>query len=168
MHLKWPSDVLMTRQWINLMKSTNNKISFRLVISIYQQLLNTLRLRQNGRHYPDDIFKFIFLNKNIRISIKISLRSVPEGPINKIPAQVQIMAWCHPGNKPLSEPMVVSLLMHICVTRPQWVKMYIEANQSNWKRFFLLEIAYDGKWVRFIAHQWFNTWSQQSISSLKP
>ena len=113
------------------MKSTNNKISFRLVISIYQQLVSTLRLRQNGRHYPDDIFKCIFLNENIRISIKISLRFVPKGPINKIPALVQIMAWRRPGYKPLSEPMVVSLPTHICFTWPQWVKMYIEANQSN-------------------------------------
>ena len=26
-----------------------------------------------------------------------------------------------PGDKPLSEPMMVSLLTHICVTRPRWV-----------------------------------------------
>ena len=32
------------------------------------------------------------------------------------------MAWSRPGDKPLSEPMMVSLLTHICVTRPQWVK----------------------------------------------
>ena len=31
------------------------------------------------------------------------------------------MAWRRPGNKPLSGPMMVRLLMHICVTRPQWV-----------------------------------------------
>ena len=36
-------------------------------------------------------------------------------------ALVQIMAWRRPGDKPLSEPMMVSLLTHICVTRPQWV-----------------------------------------------
>ena len=34
------------------------------------------------------------------------------------------MAWRRPGAKPLSEPMMVSLLTHICVTRPQWVKPY--------------------------------------------
>ena len=34
---------------------------------------------------------------------------------------VQIMAWRRSGDKPLSEPMMVSLLTHICVTRPQWV-----------------------------------------------
>ena len=33
----------------------------------------------------------------------------------------QIMAWRWTGGKPLSEPMMVSLMMHICVTRPQWV-----------------------------------------------
>ena len=27
------------------------------------------------------------------------------------------------GNKPLSEPMMVSLLTHICITLPQWVKL---------------------------------------------
>ena len=32
------------------------------------------------------------------------------------------MAWRRPGDKPLSEPMIVSLLTHICVTRPQWIK----------------------------------------------
>ena len=31
------------------------------------------------------------------------------------------MARCRPGDKPLSEPMMVSLLTHICVTRPKWV-----------------------------------------------
>ena len=84
--------------------------------------INTLRLRQNGRHFPDDIFKCIFLNENVWISIKISLRIVPKGPINNIPALVQIMAWRLDGAKPLSEPMMVRLLMHICVTQPQWVK----------------------------------------------
>ena len=50
--------------------------------------LNTLRPRQNGRHFPDDFFKCIFLNKNLRISIKFSLKFVPMGPINNIPALV--------------------------------------------------------------------------------
>ena len=31
------------------------------------------------------------------------------------------MAWRRPGDKPLSEPMMVSLVTHICVTRPQRV-----------------------------------------------
>ena len=84
--------------------------------------LNTLKLRQNWRHFTDDIFKCIFMNENVWISIKISLKFVPKGPINNIPAMVQIMAWRRSGDKPLSEPMMVSLLTHICVARPQWVK----------------------------------------------
>ena len=82
---------------------------------------NTLGPRQNGRHFADDTFKRIFLKENIRISIKISLKFVPKGPFDNIPALFQIMAWCRPGDKPLSEAMKVSLLTHICVARPQWV-----------------------------------------------
>ena len=85
--------------------------------------VNTLRPRQNGRRFPDDIFKWIFLNENVWIPIEISLKFVPMGPINNIPTLVQIMAWRRPGDKPLSEPMMVSLPMHICVARPQWVKL---------------------------------------------
>ena len=44
-----------------------------------------------------------------------------KGLFNNIPALVQIMAWRRPGDKPLSEAMMVSLLTHICVTLPQWV-----------------------------------------------
>ena len=83
--------------------------------------VNTLRPGQNGRHFPDDIFNCIFLTENVWISIKISLKVVSKGPINNIPSLVQIMAWRRPGDKPLSEPMMVSLPTHICVTRPQWV-----------------------------------------------
>ena len=85
--------------------------------------VNTLRPRQNGRHFADDIFKCIFLNENVWISIKISLKFVPKGPINNIPALVQIMAWRRPGAKPLSEPMMVNLPTHICDSRPQWVNI---------------------------------------------
>ena len=62
------------------------------------------------------------LNKNAWISLKISLKFIPKVQINNIPALVQIMAWRRSGDKPLSEPMMVGLPTHICVTRPQWVK----------------------------------------------
>ena len=84
-------------------------------------ILDTLRPNQNGQHFADGILKRISFNENIWILIKILLKFVPKGPINNIPALVQIIAWRHPGDKPLSEPMMVSLLTHICVTRPQWV-----------------------------------------------
>ena len=77
--------------------------------------INTLRPRQNGRHFADDTFKRIFMNENVRISINISLKFVPKGLINNIPALVQIMAWRRPGVRPLSEPMMVNSLTHICL-----------------------------------------------------
>ena len=91
-------------------------------ISSRGQWVNTMRPRRNEQHFADDIFKRIFFNENVWISIKISLKFVPKGPTNNIPALVQIMAWCHSGDKPLSEPMMVNLQTHISVTRPQWVK----------------------------------------------
>ena len=75
--------------------------------SLTTLFINTLRPRQNDRHFPDDIFKWIFLNKNVWISIKISLKIVPKGPIDNIPALVQIiMALRRSGDQPLSEPMM--------------------------------------------------------------
>ena len=64
-------------------------------------MFNSLRPRQNGRLFADDTFKCIFLNENIRISTKNSLKFVPKGLINNIPALVLIMAWPRPGDKPL-------------------------------------------------------------------
>ena len=69
--------------------------------------LNTLRLQQSDSNFPDNILKWIFLKENVRISIKISLKFVPGGPISNIPALVQIMAWCLSSNKPLFEPMML-------------------------------------------------------------
>ena len=83
--------------------------------------LNTLKLRQDGRHFADDIFTCIFFNENCYILIRFSLTYVHKGPIDNKPALVQIMAWRRSGDKPLSEPMVISLPTHICVTWPQWV-----------------------------------------------
>ena len=56
------------------------------------------------RQFPDDIF----LNGNIWISIKISLKFIPWVP-NNIPVLVQIMVWRLPGDKPLSERMMVKI-----------------------------------------------------------
>ena len=50
--------------------------------------VNSLRPRRNRRHFADDIFKCTLLNENVLISIKISLKFIPKGPINNIPALV--------------------------------------------------------------------------------
>ena len=54
----------------------------------------------------------------IWISINISLKFVPRDQIDNVPA----LAGRLPGEKPLSELMLLSLLMYTCVTRPRWVK----------------------------------------------
>ena len=100
-----------------------------LAILFRLQSVNTLRPGQDGCQFPNDIFKYIFLNENIWISIGILLKFVLKGPINNIPALVQIMAWRLTGDKPLSEPMMISLLTHICITRPQCVKQSFPAKQ---------------------------------------
>ena len=65
--------------------------SYAAVQSLGQEL-NSLRPRRNRRYNADDIFKCIFLRENIWIPTKISLKFVPKGSINIIPALVQIMA----------------------------------------------------------------------------
>ena len=69
--------------------------------------INSSPAGQNGRHFADDIFRCIFLNENICILIKISLKFVPKGPIDNNPALVEIMARRRIYDKPLSEPMLV-------------------------------------------------------------
>ena len=102
--------------------------------------LNTLRSRQNGSCFAN-IFKCALVNENVWILI--SLKWVPKYLINNIPALVQIMAWCHPGNKPISEAMMVWLQTHISATRPQWVKVsgiltYTEIFIISFNSFFCL------------------------------
>ena len=94
-----------------------------MTLTVDSFVLNILRPRQNGRHFADGVFKCIFLNENVWILLKISFKFVPKGPINHIPSLVQIMARRRPGDKSLSKPMMVSLLTHICVARPQWVNV---------------------------------------------
>ena len=49
-----------------------------------QMYLNTLGPRHNGGHFPDDIFKCIFLNENVWILIKISLKLFPMVVLSKL------------------------------------------------------------------------------------
>ena len=121
---------------------------------------NTLRPRQNCRHSPYNIFKCNFVNENVLISIKIWLKFVPKGPLSNILASVQMMAWQRPDNKPLSQPMLASLLSYIsaCVTlwrqlqtrfwdaRPRasvknnnlWFSYFFRLVRTNYCRFFPL------------------------------
>ena len=48
------------------------------------------------------------------------------------------MAWRRPGAKPLSEPMMVKLSTHICVTRPQWDKLRWQQRHKPCSELFTL------------------------------
>ena len=79
--------------------------------------LNSSPPGQNGHHFADDIFKCLFLNENVWISINISLKC----SVNNIRALVQIMAW-RSMNQLHSKPILQLLthwgrMMHICVSK---------------------------------------------------
>ena len=66
--------------------------------------LTRFPLDKMAANFADDIFKCIFMNETFCISIRISLKFVPKGPIDNKPALVQVMAWRRTGDKPLPEP----------------------------------------------------------------
>ena len=79
-----------------------------------------------GRDEVDAISQTTFSNafswkKMSEFRLKFPLKFVPKSPIDNIPELFQIMAWRRPGDRPLSEAMMVSFLTHICVAQPQWV-----------------------------------------------
>ena len=119
-------------------------------------MFNTSRPRRNEQHYADDIFKRIFFNEDVWISIKISLKFVPKVPITNIPSLVQIMAWHRSGDKPLSEPMIASLLTYICVTRPQWVKHSFVERVIRWY-IYIFHMLWISCWHIFLF-LWFDLW----------
>ena len=98
---------------------------FVLPQDLYHQTLNTMRPRENGCHFTDNIFKCIFLNENVWIAIRIPLKFVPWVPIDNKPSLVQIMVWrlkqatSHCMNQwwPIS-------LTRIYTTHCQWVKRH--------------------------------------------
>ena len=70
----------------NQISAKNNFHRLLNFICFVVDTINTLRPRQNGRYFADNIFECIFLNENVLISFKISLKFVPKGQINNIPA----------------------------------------------------------------------------------
>ena len=109
---------------INSLSSGRRGSNFKIVI--FTLILWIDILTRRGRDKMEGIFQTKFSNalswmKMYQLRLKISLMFVPKGPINNIPALVPIMAWRRPGDKPLSEPMMVSLPTHICKIVVRWV-----------------------------------------------
>ena len=77
-----------------------------MVVDVIALSLTHLPLDKMDAILADDIFKRIFVNENIRISIQISLKFVPKSLIDNKSALVQVMAWRRIGDKPFTEAMM--------------------------------------------------------------
>ena len=73
-------------------QKTNGKFS--------HQYINSSAPGQNGRHFPDAIFKCIFVNENLCTLIQSLLKFVPKRLIANTTASVRVMAWHRTGDKP--------------------------------------------------------------------
>ena len=72
----------------------------------------------------DEIFKCISLKDNQDNYILIPQKIVHNGSVSNKTALLGIVTWRRISNNLLiSEPMMLSLLTHICVTRPRWVNV---------------------------------------------
>ena len=95
-------------------------------------MLTHFSLDKNGRHFPDDIFRCIFMNEKICALIEISLKFVPKGPLNNNPALASshYLNQCWPDS-----------LTHICSTRGRWVH-YSQTNPPPMDRTWLCQVKY--------------------------
>ena len=90
--------------WQKVLELCSAKTQFAQVTSLTDLPLDKMAT------VSDDIFKSISFTEKAQISTKLSLKFVPNGPIKNIPALIQIIAGCRPGNEPLFEPMLMQLL----------------------------------------------------------
>ena len=126
--------------------------------------LNTWRLRQNGHHFPEDISNAFSWMKMHEFRVRLHWSLFPRAQLTIFQHLVQIMAWRRPDDKTLSEPMMVSLLTHICVTRPQWVKPY----NHIYAQLFSIQTIYLWSVTMYnITRQWYqiSRYDHQTIQS---
>ena len=119
------SKQVLTKHWVN---------DSALLESRWPRLWTHWGREKNGRHFPDDIFKHLFLNEKIGISIQISLKFVTLVPIRNNPAlegdnalapiRWQGIIWANNGLVYWRIYASISLnaLTHIPSIRPQCVK----------------------------------------------
>ena len=133
-----------------------------------------MSLKGNGNHgriawdkmaaiLQTTFLKCIFMNEKFCITIPTSRKFVSKDPIDNKSALTQVMAWRRPGDKPLSEPMMASLLTHICVNRPQWVKGSGELS-NLW--FFFLHLMSVRTWLHLSTWGYWKIMTQKSIRKI--
>ena len=80
--------------WQSQEINTNIALTYPILLS------NTLRSKQNDRHFANDLLN-VFFNEKEWISITIWPKFVPKRPVNNIPSMVRKMVCCRLGEKPL-------------------------------------------------------------------
>ena len=95
-----------------------------------------------GRDKMATIFQMTFpkafsWTKMSEFRLRFNWNLFPRLHLTIIPALIQTTAWRLSGDKPLSGPMMVNLLTHLCVTRSQWVNslyifIYAGASKAKW------------------------------------
>ena len=110
-------------QWVkcNTMWSCYNVVQYNMTLHMTLQWLGQninkrltdFLLDKMAANFADDILKCISMNEKFCVSIQISLKFVPTGPIDNRLVLVQVMASHWPSS-----------LMHIRSTRGGWVKTH--------------------------------------------
>ena len=117
---------LLFRTWPTASRSRVTLSYDKLYITLSRRCCKQNRLTTWGRVKMAVIFQTIYSNafswmKMNELRLRFHWKLFPRVKIKNIPSMVHIMAWRQPGDKPLSEAMMISLLTHISVTGPQWV-----------------------------------------------
>ena len=109
--------------------------------------INTFRLRQNGHHFADDMFKFILLYKVIMLQLKFDWFIFPKGPIDNPSTLFQVMAW-HRTCRIYASPGLSELMMESKVgcTRKMSTHQYTEYGYPKGEK-----------------HSWIQNWILRSI-----
>ena len=86
--------------------------------------------------------------------------SQPLLPNKNIPALFHMMAWCRPGNKALSEPMMFRIPTHLCATWPHWVDEVIDwllnyEGYTVYWRFIVSVVLYQQLWNWRVCISWY-------------
>ena len=89
---------------------------------------------------PRRHFQIHFLERKSMNFDNISLKCVPKGQINNIPALVQIMAWHRQGDKPLSEPGLEGFGRH-----PVFTTVFTGKYRPGKNRFWTPKVGKTGK-----------------------
>ena len=104
-------DAIIPQQWHRILphQESNNAVCMHFAGQVPRsshEQLSHLPLDKMATILADDNFNCIFLNRNDKILIRISLKFVAVSPIDNKPALVQVMAWHRTGDKPLPELML--------------------------------------------------------------